>query len=414
MFMFLSLVACQRKERKKYNPLNTSMQGKPLEIKDHLPSFLCQSSVPKEIQINAKKIYQSDSLIENYTYIRLETCEESLIGDIDEMCADENYLFILDKKNQKVLQFDTNGLFIRSLGSCGRGPHEYVGVCNMAIDKNNKEVCLVDAGAGKLLFFNYKGQCVRVEPMYYMFSEMAFVDSFRVHHVDRAHNENIPSVDLFHLIVSDKKQEPLYCDFPMSEIHRQSFYFSLPNPLSVGADGLYYNSPLSDTLWRVTSKGCDAAYVLKFPDRDVSFTNEEVATMSYDDYSKRKKEMDTYGGLLHVTRKFVYFTILDKEQYVSSVLYSRRTGKVRYYGVVQLPQFGKRRLGDYYANSSFDYLFHDSLFVKVLQPYQVLHRFKSGDDNIYYESLRREDRRMLDGWKEEDNPILMLVNPKSF
>ncbi|MCM1108049.1 MAG: hypothetical protein NC388_03210 [Clostridium sp.] len=153
---------------------------------------------------------------------------------------------------------------------------------------------------------------------------------------------------------------------------------------------------------------------MKFPDRESSFTPEEVAMMSSDDYFKRKREMDTYGGNLHVTPCFVYFYLLNKEQRVSSVLYNRKSGNVRRYEITELPPLAMRRLGDYYANSTYQHVLADSVLVKVLQPYDVIRRFKSGDDHRYYNALCEEDRRMLDSWTEESNPVLMLAKPRNF
>ncbi|MCM1108048.1 MAG: 6-bladed beta-propeller [Clostridium sp.] len=228
--------------------MNAEVQGALIEINDSVSSFKRQDVSPVIIPIVEKQIYRTDSLFECFSYIPLETCEEGLVGNIKKICADENYLFVLDSDNQKIVQFDTDGRFVRTIGSRGRGPHEYTGVCDMTLDKKRRVICLLDAGAAKLLFYDYDGKCVKEEPMYYMFSEMAFIDTLRVYHVGRSHNEGVPAVDLFHLIISNDSQVPLFCDFPMSETHRRSFNFSLPNPLSESSDGVFYNTPLSDTL----------------------------------------------------------------------------------------------------------------------------------------------------------------------
>lgn len=67
-------------------------------------------------------------------YIPLATNDASLIGDVDKVLYRGDTFYILDKQGKKVLLFDRQGNFLKSIHKVGQGPGEYTEPCDMDVD----------------------------------------------------------------------------------------------------------------------------------------------------------------------------------------------------------------------------------------------------------------------------------------
>ncbi len=68
---------------------------------------------------------QADSLFSAVDYILLETNGNSLLTDIDKLDMTEDRIYILDRRQGVLMQFDRDGKFISKLDRKGRGKGEY-------------------------------------------------------------------------------------------------------------------------------------------------------------------------------------------------------------------------------------------------------------------------------------------------
>jgi hypothetical protein len=89
----------------------------------------------------------------NLSYIPLETTPKCLIQAIEKVTLTDLYIFV--NESRRLLQFDNKGIFIRQIGSVGRGPEEYLAVGDFCIDDQKKEISIISAP--KLLVFGFDG-----------------------------------------------------------------------------------------------------------------------------------------------------------------------------------------------------------------------------------------------------------------
>jgi hypothetical protein len=123
------------------------------------------NDVESDQQIKHLKIDQSkyDELrlnnleVESIHYIPLETKAESLLGNVVQIKAIDNSLFIYD--GNQILQFSKSGHFISNIGKKGKGPTEYV-VCE-SYSTTDKFVFILDAGASVIKMYNHEGEYVQ-------------------------------------------------------------------------------------------------------------------------------------------------------------------------------------------------------------------------------------------------------------
>lgn len=66
--------------------------------------------------------------------IPLETNDASLIADIDKVLYRNTTFYVFDKVGKKILLFDRQGNFLKSIHKIGQGPGEYTEPCDMDID----------------------------------------------------------------------------------------------------------------------------------------------------------------------------------------------------------------------------------------------------------------------------------------
>ena len=86
----------------------------------------------------------------------LDSCSEALIGNIDQMAMTDTYIFILDKRVAKrILMFNKQGKFIRTIGSSGSGKGEYFSPTDFALDKKQKQIFVLDRQTRRIHQFNY-------------------------------------------------------------------------------------------------------------------------------------------------------------------------------------------------------------------------------------------------------------------
>ncbi len=420
----LAAYACNgAKQKIEIKPL-TQLQNsdaKNIVIENVIPMLTDNNETSVEITVpETSEEYPIDKIIESCTFIPLETSDQSLIGDIQKLLTDDNYIFLHDRDNDKLLQFTDDGKFVRQIGSQGRGPGEYTEIWNVDLNKNTKEICLLDLSGRKLLHFDYNGSCTKEEPLYFFFTDMAFYNGKRYYYTGNSYNKKTPSIDLYRLVVADEDQSPRYKGFPIIQKDRNDFNFSPQHPLQKYTDGVFYTDLLSpDTTWRIDAGKRIPAYVLKYAKRGEFFSPEEKANMTDALYQQRMKQSIMNTGDVLITDKLVHFDILDydlqgddgKKGGFRQLFYNKKTGNTIYIDLKR-PDISSK-MGDYIIDRLPDFVFQDTAFVFIEQPGRFM-TWNKVFDAKRYDALCQQDKELVDKLDLEDNPVLMIVKYKDF
>jgi len=99
--------------------------------------------------------------IESQEWIKLETTNESLIGDVSKIFYTNNLFIVLDNKlTNSVFIFDGKGNFISVINKLGKGPGEYTKIYDIAFDELNDVVHILDLNLEKVLKYDIRGEFI--------------------------------------------------------------------------------------------------------------------------------------------------------------------------------------------------------------------------------------------------------------
>ena len=109
------------------------------------------------IECSHKKVLKLSDITSKSRLVKLETNDSCFIGRDSRYIAGSKYIICITRSN--LLQFNSNGGFIRNLAQSGRGPEEFVNITGVDIDpqeknlfftsSNSKMIHVVDLNTGK-------------------------------------------------------------------------------------------------------------------------------------------------------------------------------------------------------------------------------------------------------------------------
>ena len=104
---------------------------------------------------------QMTDFVDSVTHIKLETTDESLIGDISLVLFLDSLLIIQDNQTQSVFFFYKDGRFSHKIDRRGQGPGEYILLGRVMIDTDSQRIMIFDKESRKLIFYNLDGTFIK-------------------------------------------------------------------------------------------------------------------------------------------------------------------------------------------------------------------------------------------------------------
>lgn len=245
--------------------------------------------------------------VKQIEYIPLETTNESLISNPLALCMNQDYIFVYNGKNNKILQFDRTGKFIKQIASYGNGPGEYRSVSVLAIGKDNDQLYIFQYGETPLVY-SFEGAFIGKDSSLMQSSGMVALPNEK-----KALKGIVMSpITISPWLVALQDQNGSIIDsitpFPQS-VDREVCYMKEIS-FSPTKDGALAFTPCNDTIYRVSEKGIIPTCVLNRENNDGYYTS--IADIS---------KLQSSGGDdsdIHVfdffeTKYFYYFRVYKGE-----------------------------------------------------------------------------------------------------
>jgi len=109
------------------------------------------------INISIEKLIEDSislkDICNTINYIPLETNPECLIGRPKKVMITGNYIIVNDFATESVVIFNDSGKHVVTLNATGKGPGEFVSVCDFSIDESKHIITINDDQQGRLLHY---------------------------------------------------------------------------------------------------------------------------------------------------------------------------------------------------------------------------------------------------------------------
>lgn len=357
------------------------------------------------IQINVdpggEESYAFDSLIDDISYIKLETNSDCLIGNVHQILCSKDYIFIMDVfVANAVYCFDKQGRFIRRIGKIGQGPGEYTQIFKMCLTNDQKQIVLYDWK--RLHYYDLNGKHIKdITPDFQVYDIELGNDDFLAGF--RASGIGDDTSQRRMLSVYDKDLKLIYREFP-------TFYneaFRLDNgmiPLRRFGNDIYLKEPWTHSIYKIEKERCYEKYRINITNGGYPEIQDGMDGDTYIKIVGTKVHMEDYVILEDYA---LFYFGRNGFTWSPFVIYSHKTKKTyRCNGISHNPLF--------FAHSPYNVptVRYDKETFLIPQSASSVMRMK---EQIYNSPLINDSKLMqlYDGLTEDTNPVLFLLHIKS-
>lgn len=219
-----------------------------------------------------------DSLIERVEFIKLETTEDNLIGQISQVFFIDSLIIVVDSENAKSISvFEINGKFKNTIGEIGNGPEEFVEISNVVIVPNSNLLTVLDRPQKKILYYSLDGTFVKYERQPFMLNYFEFLDSGHkafntISMFDYAYGRNRGKS----LIVTDSTNEIIYGAF--DDTYRDDFHYVINRPLRKYGQQVFFSTNLTDSIYIVQNDKIIPKYYIDIKNNSMPNLNDKGLT----------------------------------------------------------------------------------------------------------------------------------------
>lgn len=269
--------------------------------------------------------------------IKLETSPQALISTISQLEMFDNKLYLLDRSIGKILSFDLQGNFIRSIGAKGRASNEYTAVSGFYINSWDSTIHIFDPLAMKVKKYTSSGEylgSIKHKNQDLCFIEKAtMIDSTRIfcYHGSNWNNNNMYSMINIHDY-----------DTPLQAIKypwRSSAFmsYSLSNqPYVVRYGEIFYLNVFSNIVYKDQNGQSEPYFVLRDKKEIDSRLLEKRLKEADGDYYKMRKNLmqeKIYNtGFTNVfeNKRFMLLDFITDKSIAKAILWDKKENKTLY------------------------------------------------------------------------------------
>lgn len=347
---------------------------------------------------------------EEMSFIKLETNEKCLLGDIKKIKIADSLLFISDTNN-KLFVFDFSGRFLNEIGFIGQGPDGLLNLSNFYVDTESKRVGIYDVLKQQVFQYDYEGNLMQKTitkdsfssgiNKLYCISKNKFMASMSLWKIAKASKYNF---ELYAIEEDSCSLLKSYCPFGFKPNENISLLWS---QVAVNTNGVFFTPLFSNIIYSLNKKGektkeyvfkGDAKSVDNYPDKnDFKNYHEGVKIMEGRGYDRGIS--DLYATETHI---LFHYTSRKSNKYYT-ILWDMKNKEGVYTDFPELPYPINRAHGIYTT--------YDTKFVTALTADEVI-AFQKGKYTEYGIKGHKQLDEITEILTAEDNPIIVLYELK--
>lgn len=362
-----------------------------------------------EIKLNPYgKDYSYDELMDSVSFVKLETTDDNLVGEINDLFFVDDLIIVVDRRISKsIAVYDKTGKFLYKISQRGEGVDEYKYIDYVALTPDKKQLAVLIMCDKKIKYFSIDNKISQATHSFLMktvnfpydFSKMEFISDDVVLGYYSGGNivPDNPDRQLFIVIGLDKNIK--YAGY---KCFYRTNVFSLGTawPVRKFDSDVFLNPCFSDTIFKVNANGMEVQYVLNIKDGgnlqvNENTNNEEFgqqldAVPYFNSHFVELKDAAVFQCMVPSPSKFTWSLYLKNE---NKTYDCNGKSKNRLFALFHLPFFKYR----------------DNVVAVPVSPNRILglkEALLQGDNKPQVEHL-------LDGLTEDDNPVIMFYHMKS-
>ena len=355
--------------------------------------------------LSENKITLSE-IADEVTYVPLDNSLP--LGEIINIEFINNAIY-LASKDIGILVFDSEGKFVRKIGSIGRGPGEYLYCNNFSADEQTATVYVLDKGDIIKVYSRY-GQFIR------SFSLQEYGDM-----IDAIKFHDSKLFVTYALQFGNAKYEWIVFDSFGNVIKKKDREVPMFNANSGGKEAIckfesriYYWNNYSDTVFSILPDlSEEPSFVISPGEHRIPKSNLSLEQVQHWNYMEINTIFET--ARFHVIRYFynkpaiLLFDKRNEDSFLIYLEYDRKTGEFLS-GIVNDFDGGPWFIPEcYFSEMGREYM------VGIIYPYQIKILVSSSEfiNSIpRYPEKKKELEKLANSLKETDNPVLVLVRLK--
>lgn len=304
-FILCYASSCSTKEKNDFTPAQPSVvpeHASSLEVWERNESESSKDFISEETQ-ECRYVFLQD---DNPNYI---------VGGIDQIFANDSSFTIIDKSfTERIIRYDKEGRYLRTIGAKGKANGEYVGLGCADLTKDGN-IVITDGLSGRLIVYSSEGEFKeefrmnRLMPHSMALSDTIILGSFPGY--NRSSKFRIKWIDF-----NDKE-----VDTALPFTSERSYVAG--NLIPDRSGKVFFNYPLNDTIFMIDGKKIIPAIAMNI--HDSKLTDDfirETESLDDKDYHKNLYSNDRIVNLVELIKcdnKWVVYYQKGKNTYVSFV-----------------------------------------------------------------------------------------------
>lgn len=261
-------------------------------------------------------LLNTDSIISDIRFIRLETTENNLVSRIDKIFFINENIVIVDKLGSKSIHiFNKNGKYVSKVSHLGNGPQEYLNITDVDITPSGL-IAIKDNYKDILLYYNMDGEFVKKEDVLEGGLDIAFIDDYTIAHelIKGFNSDTFKGASL--CISNNNKIASL---FGKSHNESDAFNHKKTNTLFSYNNIAYFTPSWENYIYELHNNSISAKYYIDLKDDvlDYDFTTDE-------DFHKLANNHNLFNGSFIEMKDYTWLNIISPIANNPPVIYSHK------------------------------------------------------------------------------------------
>ena len=325
--------------------------------------------------------------------VKLETKDNSLIGNIDKVIYDKNKDFYIADyySSKKMFRFDKKGNFIRSYGKIGQGPGEYNSIKGFALDSESNLFLL---GNYKLIKFDKNGKLLKEIRIKYHSGYIIIVNDLIYIFILRY--RDVPKNKKAILILDNNLKK--VGEIGTYDTRLEKYLFTPIKMFAKNQDNLYFID-VYDFKLNIFNQKSKELSSLKIPNKNISLDNiweKNQRYLSEKDMDKIKNKIHRFEEIFSFNDNLLLYEFYRPKEIFDFWLLNLKTKKAIIFPYSDMELYIKQLFFSISGS-------YDKGVILVINGIEELDKYKE-----YFPVLNDI------GFKIEDNPILALFEFNQF